>query len=383
VPLIVKLPGPAAGRVVNDDVSLVDIMPTILQALSLPAPAGVQGRSLLSLVRGKSSEGASTLYSETFLPRLHFDWSDLRGIQAGQYHFIQAPRAELYDVASDPHELHNLLGEKPAVAEEMRGKLTAAIQKLTPDKELAEKTGLDPALAERLKSLGYAGFSGGKSTVDATAKLPDPKDRIQVYERISEAIEDSQQGRYSDSVEKLRATLDTEKDSVPVHYLLGIDYYRLKDFPAATAEFQKVLALSPDYSLATYYLGLTYALSGDLDQAIATLKRTLELDPTNFSAALNLGVAYVRKQMFPEATAAFQTSVEIYPDYAAGHRALGEMLLYSGQNAEALTELRTAVRLAPEDPMMHASLAKGLEAAGLGAEARDEMEKARALGHPR
>jgi arylsulfatase A-like enzyme/Flp pilus assembly protein TadD len=379
VPLIIKLPAPAAARVAAEDVSLVDVLPTVLDALGVTQPADVQGRSLLGLVRGKPGSDASTLYSETFLPRLHFDWSDLRGLQAGGYHFIQAPRAELYDLRRDPHELHNLLAEKPAVADEMRGKLTSAIQKLTPDKELAQKTGLDPALAERLKSLGYAGFSGGADPSIASSKLPDPKDRIEVYETISDAIQDSQQGRYQDSVEKLRSTLTTEKDSVPVHYLLGIDYYRLKDFPSAVTEFQTVLKLSPAYSLATYYLGLTYGVSGDFENAITTLKRALELDPTNFSAALNLGVAYLQTQHMPEAAAAFRQSIAIYPDYAAGHRALGETLLYQGDASGALAELRTAVQLAPDQPMMHASLAKALQASGDEAGARAEMQKARDL----
>src|SRR4029077_6512418 len=45
VPLIVKIPG-ATPRVVGADVSLVDVMPTLLQALHIPIPPTVQGRSL-------------------------------------------------------------------------------------------------------------------------------------------------------------------------------------------------------------------------------------------------------------------------------------------------------------------------------------------------
>jgi arylsulfatase A-like enzyme/cytochrome c-type biogenesis protein CcmH/NrfG len=385
VPLIVKLParGGVKPRVVADDVSLVDVMPTVLELLALDAPAGVQGKSRVALLQGKAPEEPSELYSETFLPRLHFNWSELRGLQAGGYHFIDAPKPELYDLKNDPRELNNLFAAKKAVSEELRGKLTATIRRNTPERETAEKTGLDPALAERLKSLGYAAFSGGSAPAAAGAKLPDPKDRIAVYERISEAIEDSQQGRFAASAEKLRATLATESDSVPVHYLLGIDYFRLKDFPAAVRQFRRVLELSPDYALALFYLGLSYAYAGETDQAITALQRTLALDATNFSAAFNLGVAYMQKQQSAEAMAAFQRSVEINPDYAQGHRALGEMLLYQGRVDEALAALRKAAALAPEQAAVHASLAKALAAKGLHQEAQAEMEKARALGAPR
>ena len=382
VPLIVKPPRAAKGRVVSEDVSLVDILPTILGELAIKPPATVQGRSLLPLVEGKASDDASTLYSETFLPRLHFDWSELRGLQLGQYHFIEAPQPELYDLSKDPHELHNLFGEKKAVSEEMRGKLTSTITRITPDKEMAEKTALDPALMERLKSLGYAGFSGGSGATTQSSKLPDPKDRIQVYETISDAIDASQHGRYQESVEKLRSTLATEKDSVPVHYLLGIDYQRLKDFPNAIAEFRRVLELSPDYSLATYCLGLSYANAGDYDNAIVTLKHALELDSTNFSAAFNLGAAYLRKQMAPEAEAAFRQSIQIYPDYAAGHRALGQVLMYRGDVTGGMAELRQAVQLAPNDPATHAALAQALHAQGQDDEAQREMQRARELASP-
>ena len=114
---------------------------------------------------------------------------------------------------------------------------------------MAEKTGFDPALMERLKSLGYAGFSGGGNSTINNSELPDPKDRIHMYELVSEAIEASQHGNYEPSVEKLNAALKIESNSVPVHYLQGLNYYRLARFADAVDEFQKVLKLSPDYVL--------------------------------------------------------------------------------------------------------------------------------------
>ena len=70
------------------------------------------------------------------------------------YHFIDAPKPELYDLRKDPGETHNLFAERKAVAEEMRTRLTSLIHQYAAGQELAEKTGLDPVLMERLKSLG-------------------------------------------------------------------------------------------------------------------------------------------------------------------------------------------------------------------------------------
>src|SRR6266581_1364354 len=357
VPVIIHLPGAAAAKTVSALVSLTDLMPTVLQELKIEVPAQVQGRSLLPLLAAKKEDSIS-VYAETFLPRLHFNWSELRSVETEKYQFIEAPKPELYDLAADPGETRNLYADKKAVAGELQARLKALVRQYSADQELAEKTGLDPALMERLKSLGYAGFSGGTNPTTADSSGPDPKDRIQVYELISDAIAESQHGEYQSSTEKLTATLKTEPNSVPVHYLLGLNYYRLQEYPKAIAELQRVLELSPDYGLAAFQLGLAYARNGDFDQAIQMLKRALELDATNFSAAFNLGAAYLKKQMIPEAMAAFRQSATIDPDYAAAHRALGELLLYQGQTEEALAELRRAIELDPDDSGAHIALAK-------------------------
>jgi arylsulfatase A-like enzyme/Flp pilus assembly protein TadD len=377
VPVIIHLPGSTSTKAVSELVSLADLMPTVLQVLKVEIPAEVQGRGLFPLMVPRKTEEPRNLYAETFLPRLHFNWSELRAVETEKYQLIDAPKPELYDLSKDPGETQNLYTDKKAVAEELRNRLTTLIGQYSAGQELAEKTGLDPALMERLKSLGYAGFSGGGGSATVSDRsLPDPKDRIQTYELISDAIAESQHGEYQSSAEKLTVALKTEPNSVPVHYLLGLNYYRLHEFPKAVEELQRVLQLSPDYSLAVFQLGLAYAHSGDFDQAIQTLKHALELDGTNFSAAYNLGAAYLRKEMVPEAGAAFRQTISIAPEYAPGHRALGEILLYEKKVDESLAELRQAADLDPYDVGTHAALAKALSAKGLNAEADDEMRKA-------
>ncbi|MGD0790564.1 MAG: sulfatase-like hydrolase/transferase [Terriglobales bacterium] len=379
VPLIIRLPGNAAARTVADPVSLVDLMPTVLGAVGVEIPSQVQGRNLLPELRADQAErdrADRILYGETFLPRIHFNWSELRGSENAKYHFIDAPRPELYDLAKDPGEVHNLLTEKKAVAEEMRAKLVGMIRDYSAGKELAEKTGLDPALMERLKALGYAGFSGGSDPTISSRDLPDPKDRVATYELISDAIADSQHGRYHESIEKLKDVVKTEPNSVPAHYLRGLDFYHLKMFAEAVDELQKTVQLSPDYALAFFNLGMAQAHTGQIDAAIATLQRTLQLDASNFEAAFNLGVAFIQKKQLEPAAAALRQSVTIYPEFARGHRALGETLLYQNKLDDAIAELRRAVELAPQEPIMHESLAKALAAKGLTAEADEETRRA-------
>src|ERR1700681_1835881 len=385
VPLIIRFPESRlpekAARTVADPVSLVDLMPTVLGAVGLEIPSQVQGRSLLPELRVDQTARDRVLYGETFMPRIHFNWSELRGSENTRYHFIDAPRPELYDVSKDPGEVHNLFTEKKAVAEEMRAKLVSLIRDYSTGKDMAEKTALDPALMERLKALGYAGFSGGGDPTSndptiSSRNLPDPKDRIVTYELISDAIADSQHGRYQESIEKLKSVIKTEPNSVPAHYLQGLDFYHLKMFAEAVDELQKTVQLSPDYALAFFNLGMAQAHAGQIDAAIVTLQRTLQLDATNFEAAYNLGVAFIQKRQLEPAAAALRQSVTIDPEFARGHRALGETLLYLNKLDDAIVELRRAVELAPQEPIMHESLAKALAAKGLTAEADEETRRA-------
>jgi arylsulfatase A-like enzyme/cytochrome c-type biogenesis protein CcmH/NrfG len=387
VPLIFKLPGAAGAaapgkvpRVVATPATLVDLMPTMLQAAGL-APPKVQGKSLLALLRGRAGDANETIYAETYLPRLHFNWSELRSVRVGRYRLIDAPRPELYDLEKDPGERQNIFEEQRAVAAGLRKQLARVIAAYSPPagKDPAEQAGLDPVLAERLKSLGYVAVSAGADPTISNRELPDPKDRIETYELISEGIADSQQGRYAASIAKLQTTLKTEKDSIPVHYLLALNYYRMQDYASAVQEFESVLRLNPSYTLAIYYLGLAHAKSGNLTRAIALLEDALRRDPTNFSAAFNLGAAYLQQGRVDEALERFAQSVKIYPEYAQGHVALGEVLLHKGRLDEAIAALRKGVKLAPTNPRAYRALARALEAKGEKEEAAEMLRKAEAL----
>jgi len=142
VPLIIKpvLGTKVAEKVVPAQVSLVDLMPTLLGLLNAPIPAKVQGENLTGMLLRRDQSNGSSLYSETYLPRIHFNWSELRGLQVRNYHFISGPKPELYDTSKDPQELQNLYAEKQAVSAELKSQLTRVIQQNTADHEMAQKS---------------------------------------------------------------------------------------------------------------------------------------------------------------------------------------------------------------------------------------------------
>jgi arylsulfatase A-like enzyme/Flp pilus assembly protein TadD len=379
VPLIFKLPGSAqpSTHVVENAVNLADILPTVLEGLGIAIPGDVQGKSLIPEMHGQQPKSPAEMYAETYLPRIHFNWSELRSIRFRQYYFIDAPRPELYDTSTDPHELKNIYSEQRAVANELRKRLAALISRYTPKsgQTAAVRTGLDPELEERLKSLGYMAVGSASDEVISDRSLPDPKDRIQVYDLVSEALSDSQHEHFVESVSKLEQAEKTEKNSIPIEYLLGLDYLRMHNYTASVEKLQNVVRLSPTYSLATYYLGLAYADGGDYRQAILTFQRALELDGSNYDAAFNLGAAYLKVDRIADAEESLRESVKINPSYSAGYEALGEVLLYEKKTDEAIAAFRDALRTGPQNKKALENLVRALQSKGLDSEAEEEMRK--------
>ena len=99
-PLIIRAPGKlAAGSVRSDLVEEVDVMPTLLELLGVPSPAGVQGQSLVAAKRK---------------PAVFSEFPTIKMARTREWKLVHYPRAkygELYHLAEDPHELVNLWGD--------------------------------------------------------------------------------------------------------------------------------------------------------------------------------------------------------------------------------------------------------------------------------
>ncbi len=122
----------------DEPVAHIDVLPTILEACGVDAPAGVQldGRSFWGIVTGKSNDwperpivlqthrGDVPVRNHQFMIR-QGPWKLLHASGFGRESFSSAPGLELYDLASDPGETTNVIGSHPAIAAQLHAEYLA------------------------------------------------------------------------------------------------------------------------------------------------------------------------------------------------------------------------------------------------------------------
>ncbi|MHC4946302.1 MAG: sulfatase, partial [Planctomycetota bacterium] len=111
-------------------VSLLDIMPTLMDLLNIEASGDIQpmqGKSLVPLLADRQEAVHDALYFETLLPFFDYGWAGLRGIRNARVKYIAAPSPELFDLQSDPEEARNLIKEQPKVGESLHDAMTETV----------------------------------------------------------------------------------------------------------------------------------------------------------------------------------------------------------------------------------------------------------------
>jgi choline-sulfatase len=132
VPLVLVAPSVVSGpKRVAEQVGLIDLAPTVLDLLGLEKPAYFEGRSLAPLIsdRYRAAPQANRpcgiptdcLVAESIAHR-----PEMKVLRCPPWKLFFDPffgATELYDLASDPGEKHNLIDERPEVASRMSDEL--------------------------------------------------------------------------------------------------------------------------------------------------------------------------------------------------------------------------------------------------------------------
>lgn len=391
VPLVVRMPGGGDARRISSLAGLVDIAPTILELLQLPALPHSTGHSLAAHVTGTDAPAIDkAVYCESMVPT-RYGASPLLGLVTDEYKYIQSSRPELYDLSNDPGEQNNLFGEKPDIAAALKKRLRGAIDQASTAADVDSSMALDAGAAGRLESLGYVGGGVDVALEFDESKL-DPKELIDFHVRDEEAIRLVVEKRFEEAL-PIAESLVTER---PDYYhgltLLGMICASLERTEDAVGHLQRAVAIEPNLMNAQFNLGnllvtldrpadaiphfkktlelnpklreaqlnLANALffTDQIDEAAKYYKRVLKGDPNHALALINLGGILTRQRKFDEAIAQFQTLIKLKPDVAGAYAGLGNALVGQGKHDEAEEYLRKALALDPGQYVAHRTLAR-------------------------
>lgn len=153
IPLLIKMPQKQlAGTRISQPVSLVDLLPTVVEILGLPQPPSGDGVSLLPLLRPNPPEQARRLFAHIDLP-----WARQRAMLSWPYKIIAEIEGDqfLYDLTSDPREERNLAQERQAELARLYKELTAGSREEVRFPARVKSEGIPPEIKEKLRSLGY------------------------------------------------------------------------------------------------------------------------------------------------------------------------------------------------------------------------------------
>ncbi len=126
VVLMFRFPGYARRQDVQQTVRLVDVFPTVVDALGLEGPPGADGRSLLPLMRGGSVD--LPIYSETDYRLFVHHRMTRRGDHKLVLDLADGEK-ELYDLSTDPHEQNDISSQNPRVTYELEQQLRGWMDK--------------------------------------------------------------------------------------------------------------------------------------------------------------------------------------------------------------------------------------------------------------
>ena len=361
VPLIVRAPGIHVERRVPVQVSLIDILPTVLSYLEVRVPGGVQGVNLLPLMTNEQSVETSAeriLYSETLTPT-KYGCAPLFCALDGRWKYIHSPKPECYDLKADPRELNNCISKSPKGIARLRERLGQMLQE---HRRAAHGSSHYQPTEEDLRKLESLGYVVSKRVREATESFDtrrDAKDFIGLHEKLLECRILVGEERFDEVETVCRKILVETGPIADVFRLLGRISFREKNFSEAiryyldyvkTVEAESASEsveggyerLHEEQSLAAVHnnLGLAYSSLDNVAEAVRHYSLACEFEPDNSKIRNNLVSVLSGQKALSEAFQHYVQAVKADPtSFGAGFDFCEAVLARIDQSPDELAKV--------------------------------------------
>ena len=342
IPMFLRAPGLAPRRVAAQ-VSLVDVMPTLLPLLG---PAGIaepdlqfDGVDLAALMTGEASDPPDrAILLESWYAWLNHGWAPFDGCVQGPLKHLRSHRLELFDRAADPEEKRNVFDP-----EEPRSRLLArrlddlvANPATRLERDALSLSGRDLA---RLKAMGYAAAAARTDDPPDGSTLPDVYGKIEVIQAMEEVVQAGALQDTAREIELLRGLVVQEPQSASLREALGILLVKAgpEHFDEAERNLRSAIRIEPKSSRSHFALGRLFHQRADAvrDEIRRRREQGEERD------ALREALAEERR-LARRAMRSYRTTIEFEPDYPDAIERLARMLTEDADRSARAGELEEA-----------------------------------------
>lgn len=375
VPLLIVTPfARFQGRRCPAQVRTVDLLPTVEEMAGLKPGRNRHGRSLLPLLYGKKEAGDRPAYSESMAPQLQYGWSPLYALRRYPFKFIDAPRAEFYDLGGDPGERSNINLRRSVQAREFKRSLDWIMADSGRGAPAAEAADLDHETMRRLATLGYVGSVAAPAP--AHGALADPKDKIAIFEAVAKSSELTFGEKFAEAAALLEGVLAKDPEIIQARLVLANAYQKLQRNPEAKEQLDAVLKQDPGQIQALVGMAAILRDEGRYEDVVALCRRALRVDANSTQALSLMGNAYMDGKEYGKALPALEKAVAIQPKMTQYRQNLAACFIFLKRYPDAEAILNGISREYPRFPMVQFNL--GLMAAEkgdlAGAESRYRQE---------
>jgi tetratricopeptide (TPR) repeat protein len=191
------------------------------------------------------------------------------------------------------------------------------------------------------------------------------------------------EGRDPEIIKLLEAQRQRFAKSARYLFTLGLSYYNVGNYAAASELAGKAIANDPQFAQAQYLAGNSLSSLGKLEEAISHYQAAASLAPANFLYHQYLGIVLARVGKKEPAEAELKESIQLNGSHAPARFELAKLYFAQGRNDLAREELEQTTRIDPEFESSYYLLSRVYASLGRNEEAGASLKQFRAIQQKR
>ncbi|MEN8154690.1 MAG: sulfatase-like hydrolase/transferase [Acidobacteriota bacterium] len=367
--------------IIKNNVSHIDIFPTICDLAGIKTPGDIQGRSLIPLIQNKVTEEIP-IYIEAKSAYHSKGWAPLEGYITKDRKFIDLPIKELYDLKNDFREKKNIISRVNITG--LYRVLNSLKEKLSGKYSNLSRKEIDPTALKKLKSFGYLTGIVQKKKARFTRE-DDLKVLLPIQQKLTRARKLSKNGKYNEALKLYMEVKKERPDNIAAILHMSEIFHKTNRIKAGITIIEEGLGKNPEnrelklrygillvadnrfiqgknYLLevlkedknsgeAWHYLGIAYFKGRQPDKALESYLKALDTEKTNPQLFNNMGTLYLTQflksrnsDLLDKAISGFKQALSLNPDLPSALNGLGAAYRFSGNKEQAIIYWKRALK---------------------------------------